>query len=224
MGEGFVGFRHLLEIFTTLARRADAVAGVENFVGHALGHRALTTIAREADHPTDGERGGALALWNESASDEAAEIDLYLGEIPRAIDVFGNEVKLVATEQGHRLSLSKMPIVVTGVDAFEAQIAHPDGKRSVEARTLVVALRLVAICDRNLSGDIDAGAVLHLMRSESMSPDELDQLLNRKSGLRGLSGVGNDMRDIEQRAAEGDDRCRVHDCFVWRDVGHDGAR
>lgn len=59
------------------------------------------------------------------------------------------------------------------------------------------------------SGDVDPGLLLTLMRKEGLTPDELDDLLNRRSGLDGISGVGRDMRDIEARAAEGDERCRL---------------
>lgn len=58
-------------------------------------------------------------------------------------------------------------------------------------------------------GDIDAGALLALMRGEDLDADGLDELLNERSGLAGLSGAGNDLRDIERRAAEGDDRARL---------------
>ncbi len=59
------------------------------------------------------------------------------------------------------------------------------------------------------SGDIDPGIVLHLMRAEGLDVDGVDTFLNRKSGLAGLSGVGNDMRDIEKAAREGNERCRM---------------
>ena len=59
------------------------------------------------------------------------------------------------------------------------------------------------------SGDIDPGVILELQRQEGLSVDELDQLLNKKSGLLGLSGISNDMRDIDQRASEGDEACRL---------------
>ncbi len=59
------------------------------------------------------------------------------------------------------------------------------------------------------SGDVDAGILIHLMRNHGYDVDSLDDLINRKSGLAGLSGLGNDMRDIQNRAAEGDDRCRL---------------
>ena len=56
------------------------------------------------------------------------------------------------------------------------------------------------------SGDLDPGVVLSLCRD--LGIDETDTLLNRKSGLAGLSGLGNDLRDIEAKAAEGDDGAR----------------
>ncbi len=58
-------------------------------------------------------------------------------------------------------------------------------------------------------GDLDPGAVLALLRSGDYDVQSLDALLNTKAGLAGLSGVGNDLRDIEKRASEGDDRCRL---------------
>jgi acetate kinase len=58
------------------------------------------------------------------------------------------------------------------------------------------------------SGDIDAGAILALLGA-GWDAARLDRCLNRERGLAGLSGAGNDLRDIERRAAEGDDRCRL---------------
>ena len=53
------------------------------------------------------------------------------------------------------------------------------------------------------SGDIDPAVVFHLHRVAGMSVDDIDTLLNRESGLRGLCGE-NDMREIRRRRAEGD--------------------
>ncbi len=57
-------------------------------------------------------------------------------------------------------------------------------------------------------GDLDPGVILALAR-KGMSAGDLDALLNQRSGLAGLSGHGNDLRDIERRAAEGDERARL---------------
>lgn len=59
------------------------------------------------------------------------------------------------------------------------------------------------------SGDVDPGVLLLLMREEGLDADGLDALLNQQSGLTGLSGAGRDLRDIEERAAAGDPRCRL---------------
>jgi acetate kinase len=50
-------------------------------------------------------------------------------------------------------------------------------------------------------GRLDAAAVLHLIRAEGRSADEVEQLLFRKSGLLGLSGVSSDMRALEASTA-----------------------
>jgi len=57
------------------------------------------------------------------------------------------------------------------------------------------------------SGDLDAGVVLALAKAEGV--ERADEILNRESGLAGLSGHGKDLRDIEAAAAEGDDRARL---------------
>lgn len=51
------------------------------------------------------------------------------------------------------------------------------------------------------SGEIDPGVLLHLLRSSNVS--DLDHLLNKQSGLLGLSGVSNDMRDVREAATSG---------------------
>lgn len=66
------------------------------------------------------------------------------------------------------------------------------------------------------SGDIDPGVILHLRRSAGMSVDDIDALLNRRSGLIGLSGV-NDFRQLQQRIDDGDASARLaYDVYIHR--------
>jgi acetate kinase len=53
------------------------------------------------------------------------------------------------------------------------------------------------------SGDVDAGLVVHLLRSEGLTAQALDDVLSKESGLLGVSGVSADMRDLLAR--EGSD-------------------
>ena len=67
------------------------------------------------------------------------------------------------------------------------------------------------------SGDVDAGAILHLIMHEKMEPAAVLQTLNSESGLKGLSGVSNDMRDVLKRASEGDERSELAvETFCYR--------
>jgi acetate kinase len=74
------------------------------------------------------------------------------------------------------------------------------------------------------SGDIDPGLVFHLHRNLGMSLTEIEEMLYRKSGLLGISGVSNDMRVIEEEAAEGNARCRLAiEMFSYRVRSYIGA-
>lgn len=74
------------------------------------------------------------------------------------------------------------------------------------------------------SGDIDAGLVIHLMRSLHMGVDEVEQLLNKRSGLLGLSGVSNDVRDLEKAREAGDAPAReALEAFAYRVRKYIGA-
>lgn len=57
------------------------------------------------------------------------------------------------------------------------------------------------------SGDLDPAVVLYLMVTEDYLPHEMDTLLNKQSGLEGLSGVTSDMKNLLKRANEGEENC-----------------
>lgn len=59
------------------------------------------------------------------------------------------------------------------------------------------------------SGDIDPAIVTFIMEKENMSVEEVNNLLNKKSGVLGISGVSSDFRDIENAAQEGDERAKL---------------
>lgn len=67
------------------------------------------------------------------------------------------------------------------------------GGRSVETSMGLTPLEGMVMGTR--SGDIDPGIIFHLAREARMTPDQIDELLNRRSGLLGMTGSG-DMRDV----------------------------
>ena len=73
-------------------------------------------------------------------------------------------------------------------------------------------------------GDIDPSIVLHLMAKEELAPHEVNTLLNRWSGLYGLSGDSNDMRTVMNSMAAGDERSRqAVEVFCYRVRKYIGA-
>lgn len=67
------------------------------------------------------------------------------------------------------------------------------------------------------SGSVDPGILIHLMRQEGYTADKLEQLLNLASGLKGISGVSEDMRQIMAAIAQGNQRAQLAlDIYVHR--------
>lgn len=59
------------------------------------------------------------------------------------------------------------------------------------------------------AGNIDTGAVLYVANKEHLSNDQVSDMLNKKSGLLGISGVSSDMRDIDAAIAQGNKRAAL---------------
>ena len=74
------------------------------------------------------------------------------------------------------------------------------------------------------AGDVDVAAVTYLMKKEGLSADEMDNILNKKSGVLGISGVSSDFRDIEEAAEAGNDRAETAlDVFAYKVAKRIGA-
>jgi acetate kinase len=74
------------------------------------------------------------------------------------------------------------------------------------------------------AGDIDPAAVLHVMAKEELTIHEVSSLLNRHSGLYGLSGLSNDMRTLLDHRDQGNERARLAiDVFCYRVKKYIGA-
>ncbi|HEU5165966.1 MAG TPA: acetate/propionate family kinase [Chitinophagaceae bacterium] len=73
-------------------------------------------------------------------------------------------------------------------------------------------------------GDLDPGVVTYLEREAGMNGEQIDQLLNKQSGLLGLSGISGDMREIEKAAMDGDIRALIAGkAFTYRVRKYIGA-
>lgn len=74
------------------------------------------------------------------------------------------------------------------------------------------------------TGDLDPGALLYMAEKEETSIKETSNLLNKKSGMLGISGVSSDMRDIEEAANKGNHRAQLAlEMFAYRARKYIGA-
>jgi len=102
-----------------------------------------------------------------------------------------------------------------------ASISAVQGGRPIDTSMGLTPLQGLVMGTR--SGDIDPGIHAYLAREMGMGLDDVDTLLNKRSGMLGLTGY-TDMRDIEARMNEGDERARLGMAvYVHRLVGYIGS-
>jgi acetate kinase len=85
-----------------------------------------------------------------------------------------------------------------------ASVTAVENGRSVDTSMGMTPLEGLIMGTR--AGDVDPGVLLQLNRCGDFDADRLDDLLNKRSGLKGLAGT-NDMRELEKRAGAGDREC-----------------
>ena len=74
------------------------------------------------------------------------------------------------------------------------------------------------------SGSIDPGILIYLVRHRGYGAEQLDRVLNKESGLKGVSGISGDMREILAAIAKGDERAQLaFDVYIHR-LCRDGGR
>lgn len=140
---------------------------------------ATYALDREVAEQYSVRRYGAHGTSHQYVSTRAAEIlGRDLAELRTVVLHLGNGASASAVKGGHAVDTSM------GLTPLEG---------------LVMGTR---------TGDIDPAVVFHLARNAGMSIDEIDDLFNKRSGLKGLTGV-NDLRELHDLVAAGDTAARV---------------
>ena len=85
-----------------------------------------------------------------------------------------------------------------------ASVCAVQGGKSIATSMGFTPLEGLAMGTR--SGDIDPAIILFLMEKEGLSFDEVNTMLNKKSGVLGISGISSDFRDLEEEAEKGNER------------------
>jgi acetate kinase len=73
-------------------------------------------------------------------------------------------------------------------------------------------------------GDVDPALITHIMHKKKIDTKQMDRILNKESGLKGISGISNDMRLLDDKANLGNKRAKLAvDIFVYRIRKYIGA-
>lgn len=88
-----------------------------------------------------------------------------------------------------------------------ASLCAVDGGKSVETSMGVTPLGGFPMVTR--SGDLDPSAVTFMMKKENLTADEVENMLNKQSGLQGICGLAPDFREIENAANEGHEKAGI---------------
>jgi acetate kinase len=103
-----------------------------------------------------------------------------------------------------------------------ASVTAIDGGKTVDTSMGLTPLEGLVMGTR--CGDIDPAIVTTLQKETGMSAQDLDNLMNKNSGVLGLSGVSSDFRDIENAAAQGNERAQLAlDVYHYRVTKYIGA-
>ena len=100
-----------------------------------------------------------------------------------------------------------------------SSICAIEGGKSVDTSMGLTPLGGIPMVTR--SGDVDPSILLYLMKKEKLSADDMEKILNKESGVQGISGLAPDFREIETAANNGDEKaCIAMDNFKYAVAGY----
>jgi acetate kinase len=127
------------------------------------------------------------------------------GEASRILNKPAHKLKLITCHLGNGSSITAV-----------------NGGKSVDTSMGYTPLEGLVMGTR--CGDVDPALITHIMHKKKLSTKEMDRILNKESGLKGISGISNDMRLLEAKANDGNKRARLAvDIFVYRIRKYIGA-
>ncbi len=121
------------------------------------------------------------------------------GELARAMGKKPEELKIVSCHLGNGSSITAV-----------------DGGKSVDTSMGFTPLDGVVMGTR--SGAVDPSAVTYVAKKLGLTPDQMSDYLNKKSGLLGVSGVGSDNREVQKAANEGNERALLVSAMLCYEI------
>jgi len=152
----------------------------------------------------------------------AIDYDLYEKHKIRRYGFHGTSHKYVAQQAAILLNRPESELkLVTCHLGNGVSLCAVDGGESVDTSMGMTPLEGLAMGTR--CGDIDPAVVQFIMEKECISAQQTNDLLNKKSGVLGISGVSSDFRDLSAASQSGNDRaCAAMEVFAYRVAGYIG--
>ena len=118
----------------------------------------------------------------------------------RKYGAHGTSYRYVSSRINEILGRDDLKVVICHLGQGASLCAVENGK-SVDTTMGLTPLGGIEMCAR--SGDLDPSVVTYIMEKENLTPKEMETLLNKESGVYGISEVSSDFRDIEKAKEEG---------------------
>jgi len=133
---------------------------------------------------------------------------LYQKHGVRRYGFHGSSHKFVANKAAELLQKSMNELnIITCHLGNGASIAAVQKGKSIDTSMGMTPIEGLIMGTR--SGDLDIGALFHIIKKEEIDLSTANTLINKHSGMLGISGVSSDMRDIETAAEEGNERAQI---------------
>ena len=148
-------------------------------------------------------------------------MDWYTNFGVRKYGFHGTSHKYITLKMKDKLGKDEVNLIICHIGSGASISAIKDGKCF---DTTMGISPLDGLMMGTRSGDVDLGAISFLIEKENLDSKGLSNLINKKSGLLGITGVSSDMRDVDNAAKEGNDRARLAlDMYHYRIKKYVGA-
>lgn len=154
----------------------------------------------------------------------ALPIEFYTKHKIRRYGFHGTSHKYVAQLAANYLNkeITDLKIITCHI-GNGASITAIDGGKSIDTSMGFTPLEGLVMGTR--CGDIDPAIPIHMVKELGLSIDEVNKILNKKSGMLGLSDISNDMREIEEEILENHNKNAItaHEVYAYRIKKYIGA-
>ncbi len=191
----------------------DVIEGIKENISLAPLHNPAGILGIEACKKVAPGKPNVAVF--DTAFHQTIEKEKYIYPIPyeyyekygvRKYGFHGTSHQYVANRISEILGRKDLKVINCHLGQGASICAIKDGK-SVETSMGLTPLGGIPMGSR--SGDMDPSVVTFLMKKENLSIEEIDNILNKKSGVFGISEVSPDFRDIEVEAAKGNEKAKL---------------